>query len=511
MAEISSNALNKTEYTPFDIINCENAAKTAFSCDTSYFESILSCVSDSNFNDDTWLVSVPEYHVQKKLNFTAFNTLNPQYINLVKCWSINMLGMSYSLSNIKLKLSKSAVFLNYLHERNIRLSSVRITILELFLKNYEDNPALHNNFSVAISDLLDFSAENGANFSEHLFCPVLNNKIESVVRRAPDACVMESLDRLFFTDKEIPADMRCAYLLMRLILNRISEVLNMSLDCIIYPQEGIYTVCIPTQKETPFHRPCYSKYSRSLEDYYTARLYEAIQMQKEYALSRQKFLPEELKNYLFVSSSDGTRLLTAAEFNTFLAELCTERKIYDADGNIAKLSSHHLRHAGITDRLQSVTISAEQTMKEANHSSLSTTMGYGYSSCHDEAQHNKEIVKNVFTASYDTRISEVPQTVNPRKYKALQQNPFVRVVPALGLCTNLRCKPRFEECINCSHFTPDSHYKEYFEECAAMSRERLQKLAENPARNEAAIAFNRERLTIYEKYIERIAYDHDTE
>ena len=44
-----------------------------------------------------------------------------------------------------------------------------------------------------------------------------------------------------------------------------------------------------------------------------------------------------------------------------------------------------------------------------------------------------------------------------------------------------------------------------------MSRERLQKLAENPARNEAAIAFNRERLKIYEKYIERIAYGHDTE
>lgn len=503
MAEAYSNALSKSQYTPLSYIENEGSLTAAVSLDTSAFESVLGYVSDSDFKENVWLVSFPEYHMRKEIKFEAFSKLNIKYITLVKCWCIDMLGLSYRLSVIKQKLSKAAVFLNYLQQRNIRLTGVRNSLLEIFLNRYKDNPLIYNNISAAVSDLLEFSMQNGAVFTEKLSCPVLVQTPSNAIVRAPDKCVMESLDRIFFTDNKLPSDMRCLYLLMRLILNRISEVLSISLDCISYPREGIYTICIPTKKETPFHRPISSKYHRSIDDYYTARLYEAIQTQKAYASSCQSSLPEEFKNYLFVSCSQEKKLVTTSDFNDFLAKLCTERKILDAEGNIARITSHQLRHAGITDRLQSLIISPEQTMKEANHSSISTTMGYGYASAHDEAERNKEIVQNVFKTSY-TNDAAKAQTVSAKKYKALQENPFVRAVPGLGLCTNMRCKPRFEECINCPHFTPDANYREYFLECAEMCRERLQKLSENPKRNEAAISFNHERLSIYEKYLERI-------
>lgn len=470
--------------------------------DVNCYAEILSFISDSDFLCDVWLVKVHEHHVKQTLCFSCLNDLREEYKVLCKCYAANMLGLSFTFSSIKQNLSKVSIFLHYISDKKIALTSIRNSLIENFFKRYEDTPSVYNSFSAAIQNFLTFCMQNTISFSETISCPFIEADKSRRVRRAPDKCIIDVLDKLFFNDTSLPTDMRCAYLLMRLILNRISEVLNILIDCISYPEDGIYTISIPTQKETPMHIPHYKKYNRSLTDFYTARLYEAIQAQRDYALSQQDSLPPEFQGYLFVSSSNNSSLLTGDEFNTFINRLCTEHDIRDSAGNLAHISSHALRHYGITERIQSKIISPEQTMVEANHSSLSTTLSYGYSSLNDEAERNSKILTAVFP---DLPVNgyKQNQAISKNKYEILKRSPFVRSIPGMGLCANMRCKPRFEDCIKCNYFSPNKIYREYFTECIAMYAERLDTLRKNPTHSKAAIAFNEERLQLYKQYLER--------
>ena len=105
----------------------------------------------------------------------------------------------------------------------------------MFLSQYSETPVLYNSMACAISDFCNFAAQNDIQFFEIINPPLLPVKQRTSIRRAPDQCVVDVLDHFFFTTDDIPIDIKCAYLLLRLILNRISEVLNMSIDCISYP------------------------------------------------------------------------------------------------------------------------------------------------------------------------------------------------------------------------------------------------------------------------------------
>ena len=177
----------------------------------------------------------------------------------------------------------------------------------------------------------------------------------------------------------------------------------------------------------------------------------------------------------------------------------------DSSGEIAHVTSHHLRHIGVTERLQSEIISPERTQKEANHLSMATTMGYGYSSVNDESQHTSNIVKNVFQDAFTEGQSLVINALPAKKYTVLQSNPFTRLLPGLGLCSNAACIPRFELCLKCEHFSPNECYYDYFLECSAIVKSRLEKLYENPTKNAAAIQFNEKYLQLYSSFTGRMS------
>lgn len=464
----------------------------------------LRSFSDSEFSSVKWFVTTPEYHAPKELSFSTFSNISEALTVLVKCWAINFFSLAYSLGTIKSKIAKIAVFLKYFDNLNVPLTSIRNSAVQVFLSRYSETPELYNSMSCAISDFCNFASQNDIEFSELINPSLLPIKNKTLVRRAPDQCVIDTLDRFFFTRDDIPTDMKCAYLLLRLILSRISEILNMPIDCISYPEEGLFSVLIPTKKETPLHRPFISKYSRNLSGEYTAVLYLAIQKQREYAIMHQGDIPEEYSNYLFVSSQSPTKLLSNADFNTYLQKVCEDNKIMNSNGEIAHVTSHHLRHIGVTERLQSAIISPERAQKEANHLSMSTTMGYGYSSVHDENQHTSNIVQDVFQGVFSELPASTSCTLPPKKYASLQNNPFTRLLPGLGLCSNAACIPRFEICLQCEHFTPDRCYNEYFLECSAIVQKRLEMLYKNPSKNAAAIKLNEKYLQLYNGFIERV-------
>lgn len=278
-------------------------------------------------------------------------------------------------------------------------------------------------------------------------------------KRAPDTITVNQFDSLFFDKNvDIPLGYRAIYILLRLHAHRISEVLATPLDCISYPDDDVFAITIPNSKETPHHIPDYQKYNFLLSGFCGGLCHDIVHAQQQYAISQQFNLPDNLKEYLFVSHK-GQRLITTKDFNSYLSEFCARYNIIDASGNPTKVTSHDFRHIAVCERFKSDIISPERTSVECNHASVDDTMGYGYYSKHDEAKHLAQIVSPILPL--DSNEQSAPRFVPARKYEILAKQPTTRVIPYYGLCLDRKCSPQFERCFHCDLFIPDPQYKEY--------------------------------------------------
>jgi len=319
-------------------------------------------------------------------------------------------------------------------------------------------------------------------------------------------------DRIMFNieNREIPNEYRCIYILLRLISNRISEVLAMQTECISYPDINIFTVTIPTSKETPYHTPAYKKYHRFLNVWCEGLLFETIARQQQNSKNRENEASYENKDYLFISSKRVDSLVSENEFNVFLTEICENIHILNTDGRQAHITSHDFRHIAIVERLQGPFISPHMTMVESNHTNLEQVLEYGYPSLHDEATYLDDIVKGAFTnsaiGSYDEERSHNTNEqiyMSRKKYEALQNQPYTRIIPGHLLCLEKSCVPRYESCFECRFFSPSELYKDYVIECIDIYQDRLVKIHANHGDPEA-IEFNEKQLSSLCLFLSRL-------
>ena len=325
-------------------------------------------------------------------------------------------------------------------------------------------------------------------------------------KRPPDACVTDTLDILFlnFNNDEIPLSMRALYFALRLIPNRISEVLAMNLNCVKYPEKGLFSVSIPTSKETPLHIPVYSDYTFFLDGTTESLLHKAICEQRDAVLS-VKNDAEIDTDYLFYDSNLH-RVLRIADFNQFLVGLVGKYKITNEDGSWPRVTSHALRHVAIGDRNRSGVYSLEDIMVEANHTKPETTLAYAYQSKGDEAKTLAKITSEILTKEYDAKFDNCtePRMVNPAKFRRLSEStPFVRHVGKCVLCANKNCKPLYEACVDCENFSCDPIFLDYFLSLREITSMRLEKQRKAHATSDA-IDFELHELEIANKYIARI-------
>lgn len=287
-------------------------------------------------------------------------------------------------------------------------------------------------------------------------------------KRAPDNCVIKALDTLFFdiSNIAIPNSYRCLYFLLRLIPNRISEVLSMGIDCLTYPETDVYSISIPTTKETPYHIPYFHAYNRKLSGWCEGLMFTAIRRQQEFAQDRQQELSHCDRGYLFVSPK-SPKIIKITEFNGFLESICLSYHVLDANGKQAYITSHDFRHISIRERLRGNVISPIMTMLESNHTKIEQTMSYGFQSTRDEASRLGSISQEVFEQSWNIspkrKDTGMPIALPEHKYHSIENQPFTRLMPGYGICCEVSCNPRFEQCFQCEHFQPDMVYFEYID------------------------------------------------
>ena len=459
----------------------------------------------SLYSNDSWENSV--WHIQNRISLKQANlhfpNLQPTEITLLKVSIINFLSRGNSISTCRRMLHDSSVIFNFFHSKGFTFPDIRQFWIQQLIEYLESQPysiAQKNNCMVAMNHIID-SAISIQLFETPIALDCTYRWKTPVNRKkAPDHIVVEQLDRIFFNlQVDIPLHFRCIYMILRLRSNRISEVLSMSLDCIKYPELGVFSIVIPTTKETSFHVPSFCEYSFLMDGQCEALFFKVLIQQQELAQAIQDSLEEIEKDYLFVSPNG--HIVTAAGFNECLKSICTQHHIVDARGCHTAITSHDLRHTDICERLSSNIISPEMTMRESNHHSMSQTMGYGYSSIHDETEHLSTITSTVFQPDPPTVAHR--RHVSSAKYDRIASLPDSRIIPGYGVCMNGTCIPRFEKCFSCSSFTPDPIYKDYMEQAIQLLQLKNAKLVRQK-NHEKAVEKNENQIRIFQLFLKKI-------
>ena len=128
----------------------------------------------------------------------------------------------------------------------------------------------------------------------------------------PDA-VAQQLDRVFYYE-DVDETIRCVYWVLRLIPSRISEVLNIKIDC-LKPFDGHYCLFIPTWKQNGGRREPIMRCIHIENEGMGGYLISLIHKQQSLSKELQKFMPENKKDALFTYRTvnhmpDGTKNMT---------------------------------------------------------------------------------------------------------------------------------------------------------------------------------------------------------
>lgn len=470
------------------------------------YQNILKNYSDNNINDKTINFKKIQERLAKSIYFSM--TFEEADDILLKCFTIHNIACDLTLSDCKRKLFDCYEYFAFINNIGIHFESTNNICLKLFVKNLDSNALLSDaqrkSIASSVRDLLEFAMRHGIFRGKILIIEPYEswNHIYSP-KRAPDHAVMKQLDAWFFNlNNEIPLDFRCMYLILRLILGRFTEAQSILLDDIRYPQDNMFSLRIPTFKETPLHIPFYNEYTRFIDGRIEQILFHFLVHQQQYAYTLQNKLSYADRGYLFVSSN-GSSLLTNEQFNKYLEDICKINHIRTADGLIAHVTSHQLRHVGIVERNKSQYTSLQVAKKEANHSRIESTFGYSYQSEIDEFQDTKGIVCLAFKETIDNNPSVLSNEVLSKiKFNRFANQPFVRLIPGFGLCCDYKCVPQYEQCFKCKFFEADPCYKEYFLECVEIVKNRLEKYKLHASKK--VIQFDKYLLAIYNLYLQKI-------
>lgn len=424
------------------------------------YAKLLNMYSTDNFYSPVWHIHLSMANRTGNICFHQSQSLLESDITRITV--ITMLTSGTAIATCQRRVHDFNSIFDFLAAQNLNLPYITQSSIDNFVK-YLDASSYdfwkRNQYMQSLQVLIEFCIafdvlRIGSNLDASYRFPQYQEP-----KRAPDTIIFNQLDALFFNNTtDVPLEYRCIFVLLRLHTHRFSEVAATPLDCISYPDDNVFAITIPNSKETPRHIPDYQKYNFLLTGFCGSFCHDIVYKQQQYASAIQPNLPDEIKEYLFVSHK-SPHLITLSEFNSFLAEFCKQHDIVDASGNQAKITSHDFRHIAVCERFKSNIISPERTSLECNHASVADTMGYGYYSKHDEAQHLAEISAPILPPNSIS--TPTPRTVPLRKYENLAQQPTTRTIPYYGLCLDRKCSPQFEKCFHCNLFIPDPQYKEY--------------------------------------------------
>ena len=499
MAINTANTLNNQEIR-FEVLRGREKRTLVSDAELAECARTLRFHTENSFDSPAWRCSYQNGTKTATISFSALE-IESQDLRLVKAYIVDALANGLAPTTCARYAANLKHLFDFLSQKGLHIERMSTGIANMFRiwleTEYPDAaPAKKNNIESDAARFADFAQRKGLLPPAPVAFPA-PRPVKRNVLRAPEMAVMRQLDRYMFDfSHDVPTDIRCAYIIHRLLPSRSSEVRLIMLDG-YQIQDDLLLLEVPTQKEAAFHRPVYKPYpfyrtGTRLED----ALCLALEQQQAFALRMQPNIQTNQQGYLMVSTAHPYRLLNTQEFNTALRQICEQLRLTDSQGAPVRITSHLLRHVSIGNQLR-FGVPSEEVQHRSNHKTADMTLAYGYPSKTDETAFMERI-----TAAIQAKMTDEDRgPTNSNPYYELLPRRFAKMrredVWLLGddcLCQQCDCKPQWEHCImECEHFQPDPHYLPMaYRICDELEQagEKMTKL-------------QRRQLAIWKKFIER--------
>lgn len=188
--------------------------------------------SSDNFFDESWQI---ELTASKRTGTIKFPILSKEDGIILRAVVVQHLIQYGSIESGRRIVRDSIPFFEFLKERKINIEYCRSILIDSFTSNLEADSTLNNSkrngIMRAVATLADFCVQHQIIQGTGVIDCSKRYPEDKKPARAPDACVILRLDTLFFDESnDIPNAYRCIYLLLRLIPNRVGEILEMDTD-----------------------------------------------------------------------------------------------------------------------------------------------------------------------------------------------------------------------------------------------------------------------------------------
>ena len=476
-----------------------------------YIEYIESLGANIDFNNDKWICD------KKKRNFTEddscvtlyFTKIKSKYKDMVKYFAIIRLLHDVGIRRVKHNVFAISEFLDFI-EDNLLVDYNTAARYKTYLDSLGlSEVTLHGKWSSVNKFLEVMNGYEGHRFKMAFAENPYNSHKKLDYKYIPDK-VAEQLDNVFY-NADIDETIRCIYWILRLIPSRISEVLNMKIDC-LKPYNGHYCLFIPSWKQNRGRKAPIMRCIHIEDEGMGKFLISLIKKQRQMADEFQKYMPENSKGALFTyriinHMPDGTKNLTNQyrvikwpAISEKLSAICKGHRVVDENGNIYKVTTHQFRHNGVTDRLEKGFTIEQITDMTGHHGSTMLLDAYSHlnlkpetinkvqNAVIDEIEKDYSVFNGQVLDMDEKTEAEIIRNVRAHKVRG-------------GICRDITgCKSDMMNCLECKFFMPDTNQIEYYKEQIELWRLKADRFKSIPM-----IKANAERnINLYKNVIAKI-------
>lgn len=280
-----------------------------------------------------------------------------------------------------------------------------------------------------------------------------------------------------FQDESIPVHVRCVYWILRLIPSRINEVLAMQIDC-LKPYNGHFCLFIPTWKQNGGYFAPKMRVIHLENSGIAAELIALISQQQSIAVSGQNSVETSLRGSLFTyrkalvqgkevrDIGNEFRVARDEHIARYFSYVCKRNNICNDQGQPFVITSHQLRHNGITDRLAAGFTPEQIRFMTAHHGDAMIYKAYNHLDLLPEVIREKQqYVLNEPNDNADQSLMLFAGRIlnmEDQLEKRLLKNVRAHRVPG-GICSDITgCRCDMFLCLDCKYFVPDATQLDYF-------------------------------------------------
>lgn len=427
--------------------------------------------SVSKFDDDVWLIDKigQDKNIldrDRRIIFKKFFGCN--YKDELKLWAIILLLKRRSVKTIAKSVNDFSKINSYVNKelsslKNVSESSLIMLHNNLFIDcYYRYNREIWQHMMLFFKDM-KFNKPYRI-MSKFVLEP--QNYTSEKSRYIADELITK-LD-LRMKDENLPLAFQTVYWILRLIPNRITEVLSMTDKCLKQINENTYIISIPTFKQAGQYHKGSVKLIEIKYEGIGKFLIDLIKKQLEYVKNTEI---ENRGDFLFFAPTYNSTLgddkklvfkkikepssLTVNRINSFLEKICKELDLKDEKGESIKITSHQFRHNAITDRMTSGIFRPIDIIGlTAHHNTQMIEKSYTHYTPDDLRIESKPILFN----------GKIINTDNPKQYEMILKRPFAFSIHGLGICSDVRgCDKNKFECYRCPYMIPDFNQLERYQ------------------------------------------------